>query len=714
MKKRFALLLTFLAVLVIGMCSVAGAQEIGKWYYKRSTGFIFNKTHTNNETTPTHKTGATGNIFYVDGEDYCYIEYVCRNGCYGNVYLCVAAEKCDETGCDGYYTAHNGKLCNVCHDVKDGAPCQIKEVGYRLTSNGEHEVLSHCANPACYAEQKQMYEAGAMWVTRTEACTTAESWYTEIGGTNQVCDKCHSNTTGIHIPTYLDSGFRSYEGNGYCDVEWSCKGCGYIYERVVVESCSCGGQYTLHRGKVCNNCNYCKDPQCNIVAKGYQYIDGEGKHKQVYACTNTTSCHESNGNALAWWAFGGTEKCTYEKGLYKKLQNGVLDPVCDKCHNQSAAPGDHINSWVGIWNCTGIVDNMHLLFCSCNGCTNSPDYAEVQNVFVLLPHNFAEYVPDNNATCTEPGTKTATCTCPAEYNGLSINPSMWNKCNSAKDIKVDETKPALDHDPGPAATCTTPQVCLRDGCGVTLVPALQHIPSSPSSCTTDQYCTREGCGEVLAYATGHNYKGMTNLKYTNLGANHDVDGICPDCGEEIGYIEAHIYYTQVDGVKKCACGAIAPDYVAPIPDGLNPDDGWVYENGEKSDFTGLYPYNGGLFYILNGQWQRGANGLTLIIDEFWFLANGQVQEHHGFAEYDGEWFYLDGGKLDTTASSVYGYDGKTFLVAAGRLVSEYSGLAQIPSGEWYYVAEGRVLTEFSGKIEWNGATFQIVNGKLVA
>ena len=296
---------------------------------------------------------------------------------------------------------------------------------------------------------------------------------------------------------------------------------------------------------------------------------------------------------------------------------------------------------------------------------------------------------------------------PSYYLSAEATCTTPQTCSKCGEVVV----PA-HHIPGPAATCTTPQRCTREDCGEILTPALNHEPGSAADCTSDQTCAR--CGEVLKYATGHNYKGMTNKEYTNLGENHDVDGICPNCGCEIGQREAHIYYLHVDGVKKCACGAIDPDYVAPIPDGLNPDDGWVYENGEKSDFTGLYPYNGGLFYILNGQWQSGANGLTLIIDEFWFLANGQVQEHHGFAEYDGEWFYLDGGKLDVTASGVYGYDGKTFLVAAGRLVAECTGLAQIPSGEWYYVAEGRVLTEFSGEVEYDGKTFQIVNGKLAA
>ena len=280
--------------------------------------------------------------------------------------------------------------------------------------------------------------------------------------------------------------------------------------------------------------------------------------------------------------------------------------------------------------------------------------------------------------------------------------------------KTVETAPSLGgHDyTGPDTNCYTPKICNRAGCNEVLEPA-GHIPGPIADCTTPQVCAR-GCGYVYASASGHNYQDMTNKEYTNLGVNHDVDGICPSCGAEIGYIEAHIYYTHVDGSEKCACGALDPDYVAPIPDGLNPEDGYVYEGGVRSDFTGLYPYNGGLFYILNGQWQRGANGLTLIIDEFWYLSNGQVQEHYGFAEYDGEWFYLDGGMLDQTASGLFEYNGEWFLVAAGRLVDEHSGLAQIPNGDWYYIAEGRMLQEYSGEAEYDGKVFQIVNGKLAA
>jgi len=300
------------------------------------------------------------------------------------------------------------------------------------------------------------------------------------------------------------------------------------------------------------------------------------------------------------------------------------------------------------------------------------------------------YVVDGAPTCTTPGTKTATCS--------------W--CKTATDTIADPDRPALNHIPGAAADCTSPQVC-----------------------------TRPGCGEVLQPATGHSAQ-LTHKYYTWLTAErHLLEATCPDCEGVVRGNEPHSYnknwhngtvcqycHTDANEVKHdwlngacsvCDEGKPAPE-PTPVMNGLNPDDGWYYIDGEKSNFTGLVKYDTGLFYVENGQWQKNLNGLKLIGEDFWFLAGGQVQEHHGFALYDGEWFYLDGGKLDVTASGVYEYNGKSFLVAAGRLVSECTGLAQVPAGDWYYVAEGRVLTEFSGEIEYDGKLFQIGNGKLVA
>ena len=86
--------------------------------------------------------------------------------------------------------------------------------------------------------------------------------------------------------------------------------------------------------------------------------------------------------------------------------------------------------------------------------------------------------------------------------------------------------------------------------------------------------------------------------------------------------------------------------------------------------------------------------------------------HHGFASYDGEWFYLNGGELDLNATGLYQYDGATFLIAVGRLVGEYTGLAEV-GGSWYYVVGGQVQTGFTGQYEWNGQLFNIANGKVI-
>ena len=81
---------------------------------------------------------------------------------------------------------------------------------------------------------------------------------------------------------------------------------------------------------------------------------------------------------------------------------------------------------------------------------------------------------------------------------------------------------------------------------------------------------------------------------------------------------------------------------------FNPYDGYYYENGQKSNKTGLtmidgtfynleqgklktepdlVEYNGAQFFTINGQVATSANGLTLVENEFYFLAGGQVQVH---------------------------------------------------------------------------------------
>ncbi|HPR39668.1 MAG TPA: DHHW family protein [Oscillospiraceae bacterium] len=64
------------------------------------------------------------------------------------------------------------------------------------------------------------------------------------------------------------------------------------------------------------------------------------------------------------------------------------------------------------------------------------------------------------------------------------------------------------HTPGPAATCTEPQVCTV--CGAVLEEATGHTPGPAATCTEPQVCTV--CGAVLEAAKGHTFVTEGNTR----------------------------------------------------------------------------------------------------------------------------------------------------------------------------------------------------------
>ena len=95
------------------------------------------------------------------------------------------------------------------------------------------------------------------------------------------------------------------------------------------------------------------------------------------------------------------------------------------------------------------------------------------------------------------------------------------------------------HVPGPAATCTTAQICTA--CSTELEPAKGHTPGAAATCTTAQKCTI--CDVELAPATGHSYATTT------VDATCTADGYikhkCKNCSYEIteanGFALGHTY-----------------------------------------------------------------------------------------------------------------------------------------------------------------------------
>ena len=164
-----------------------------------------------------------------------------------------------------------------------------------------------------------------------------------------------------------------------------------------------------------------------------------------------------------------------------------------------------------------------------------------------------------------------------------------------------------------------------------------------------------------------------------------------------------------------------------------------YNNGEvDTTKNGIVSYQGGDFFVANGDLCDGANGLNLNSEDgkWYFLSNGQVQRgYNGLALYDGEWFYLTNGVLDTNINGLVPYNGGTFLFSQGRLVKEHNGLWQDFDGSWYFLAKGqlqnytgvamydnaffyiragKLATDYNGTVEYDGATFKVVAGQLYA
>ncbi|MBR3104888.1 MAG: hypothetical protein IKH46_13835, partial [Lachnospiraceae bacterium] len=70
-------------------------------------------------------------------------------------------------------------------------------------------------------------------------------------------------------------------------------------------------------------------------------------------------------------------------------------------------------------------------------------------------------------------------------------------------------------------------------------------------------------------------------------------------------------------------------------------------------------------------------------------------------------------KMDTAFSGYVGYNGGLFLVGAGRIQREVSGLNQDPQSKvWYYLAEGQAQIQYTGLAEYDKHWFLIQNGRL--
>ena len=152
----------------------------------------------------------------------------------------------------------------------------------------------------------------------------------------------------------------------------------------------------------------------------------------------------------------------------------------------------------------------------------------------LAPHSFTNKASSRLASA-------ATCTEAARYYVQCDN------CDAVSDTVTVPVGEPLGHDySGASATCTTDQVCAREGCGAVLDSAKGHDYSgAPATCTTDQVCARKGCGAVLDSAKGHDYSGAP--------ATCTTDQVCAreGCGAVLDGAKGHVEVTVPGFAPTC-------------------------------------------------------------------------------------------------------------------------------------------------------------------
>ena len=264
-------------------------------------------------------------------------------------------------------------------------------------------------------------------------------------------------------------------------------------------------------------------------------------------------------------------------------------------------------------------------------------------------------------------------------------------------------------------------------------------------------CTEAGMGEEICsickqtrFGTidplGHDEKYIAEQKPTCTETGLTAYSICRNCGEVVvkPTVIPALGHTPGEPVKEnvveptetepgsydeviyctvCEAELSREKKEIPLPkNGLAQDEEgkWHYYKDDEIDTTktDIVEFEGGEFWVVNGDLAVDANGLTICPEDAYFCSQGQIQRVDGFAEYDGEWFMIKNGKLDTSANGIFDYDGSQFVFAAGQLQKDVNGLWQNPKDDqWYFLANGQVQN-YSGVAEYDGEFFVLKNGVL--
>ncbi len=465
------------------------------------------------------------------GCDYSTYEYIAPIG-----HLFLTYESNNDATCtkDGTKTS----TCKRCVDAQDTATDDGTALGHWMGSATCTESAS-CQREGC--EHTEGEPLGHLEISHdAKAPTCTESGWNEY----ETCQRCrYSSKKSISA---LGHNFVNYVSNGDADCTQDgtktarCERC-TVTDTVTDEGSALGHDMST---ATCT-----KKPQCQ--REGCSYTEGhvlmhdfsQYIYNEDATCTSDgtktatcTRCGETNTLPSSNTALGhdiAEANCTLPERCVRDGCSYTFGEALGhdiKNHEQKAPTCTEVG-----WNA----------YDSCGRCSYNT-YSEIAK----LGHNFENYLSNNDATCTQDGTKTAKC----------------ERC-TATDTVTDEDS-ALGHDMSDA-TCTEVSKCLRDGCEHTVGNALGHnfanyVSNNDATCTQDgtktakcescsvtdtqtdentvlghdmsdatctevSKCLRDGCEHTVGNALGHNFANYVSNNDATCTQDGTKTAKCESC-----------------------------------------------------------------------------------------------------------------------------------------------------------------------------------------
>jgi hypothetical protein len=303
------------------------------------------------------------------------------------------------------------------------------------------------------------------------------------------------------------------------------------------------------------------DGSCNMYFMGYNCTTGKYLNASTDTHDHSASTQLINEKAATCQTDGytGDLVCTEDQTI---VTAGETIPASSAYHSYKA---EHVDATCQSNGYTQYV---------CEYCDDVKAEVEYDDPATTLAHDFGEYTSDGNATCTEDGTKTATCNVGKETDTVTDEGSALGH-----DFSVLVT-PQVDATEDAAGT-TAVYKCSRcdETTGGDPIKQLDHTHSyteveTPATCTADAYvtktCVKGDDTQVITKegtALGHQFTNYVSNNDATCTADGTKTAKCDRCDENdtvtdegsalghkfTNYVSNNDATCEADGTKTAKC-----------------------------------------------------------------------------------------------------------------------------------------------------------------